>query len=629
MLTGRPGSGGDMEDQAPSPSALETAMLTEVDNVLLELRNRYGGQPEQQRSRLLLLALEREQVVAVAYREEAVAARVAGLDVDERVRDLIRQTLTWVWKDEQLHSEFMRGLLLEAGGAAGVIPKLVVYGRQLQGVLAGWTTAAASHSRARSTPLRAGAAGALVAVAGALGRMPPELARELHYQSFRRYCDLNVALETSAEYAYRHLVEVARSADERREFERIRDDEQRHTEAFRLLSSVLTEQDQLAEGVEPAELARQLGQLSPWFIPATQRAVQPRTFGAGGAVAVRTGTAGSDKLALLEECLDRAGLAEQAASARTAVIRVSFMLGYHRDDRSNINDPELVAGVAAYLRRHGVLDVAVLESPTVYGTLFAHRSVAEVAAYFGFDSSDYRIVDISEDLRPHVFDRGFVQEAISATWSDSDLRIVMPKLRTDPTEFAHLCLSTLEGSTGPIDDTFYAERQVDFRSATMMLLDVAPPDFAIVDGWAPVADGPFGVMASHRPAPVRCLYAGTDALAVDEAVLADLGVADGRKAPIVARAYHWFGLARMPVMVEGERPDLAHQLHGAHSSPVLRALGMVGYPVYVYLSRRGEIFVPEMDTVAFPPLHQPGPAVRLIRWASQRAFGLRPPPADA
>ena len=30
----------------------------------------------------------------------------------------------------------------------------------------------------------------------------------------------------------------------------------------------------------------------------------------------------------------------------------------------------------------------------------------------------------------------------------------MPKLRTDPTEFAHLSLSTLEGSTGAIDESF-------------------------------------------------------------------------------------------------------------------------------------------------------------------------------
>jgi hypothetical protein len=30
----------------------------------------------------------------------------------------------------------------------------------------------------------------------------------------------------------------------------------------------------------------------------------------------------------------------------------------------------------------------------------------------------------------------------------------MPKLRTDPTEFAHLSLSTQGGSTGAIDESF-------------------------------------------------------------------------------------------------------------------------------------------------------------------------------
>jgi hypothetical protein len=77
------------------------------------------------------------------------------------VRALIRQTLMWIWKDEQLHFEFMRGLLLESGGLTS---SLVVYSRALQG-----------------------------------------------YQTFRRYCTLNVALEASAEFAYRRLVELARS----------------------------------------------------------------------------------------------------------------------------------------------------------------------------------------------------------------------------------------------------------------------------------------------------------------------------------------------------------------------------------------------------------------------------------
>jgi hypothetical protein len=285
--------------------------------------------------------------------------------------------------------------------------------------------------------------------------------------------------------------------------------------------------------------------------------------------------------------------------------------------------------VARYLARHGVKDVAVLEAPTVYGNAYRNRSVAAVAAYFGFDSSSYRVADISQDLRPIVYERGFVQQAISGVWLDADLRIVMPKLRTDPTEFAHLSLSTLEGSTGPIDDTFYAGRQIDFRSATMMLLDAAPPDFAIIDAWSPVADGPFGVMGCNRPADVRCIYAGADALSVDEVVLGDLGLSDPRLAPIVRQVYHWFGLSRADVRVDGDRPQLGRQLRGAHASRLLRWLGAVSYPVYVYLSDHGELFVPAFDTSSFPPLRPIPAVVGLVQKAAQRAFGIRAPEVTA
>jgi Domain of unknown function (DUF362) len=516
---------------------LEAVLLEDTEVLLGRWRREFAGRPEAERERLLLLALEREQGVAVAYREEAVAGRVAELDVGAEARALIRQTLMWIWKDEQLHFEFMRGLLLESGSLAS---SLVVYGRAVQGTLSGWTSSTATGLQARSAPLRTGAAGALITVASGLHRMPAALARELRYQTFRRYCALNVALEASAEFAYRRLVQVAGSPEERVAFDRIRDDEARHTAAFRLLTDVLTDDDQLVAGLSAGRLAGQLAEISPWFLPAAQRRAEmgeageaggvgpPRSFGSGAPVVVRSGRTDADKAAVLEECLDRAGLGELATGRTSAAIRVSFMLGYDRADRSNVNDPELVDLLARYLHRHGVTDVAVLEAPTVYDTLFANRSVASVAAYFGFDAPSYRIVDIGQDMEARTFDRGFVQKTITGTWLRSDLRIVMPKLRTDPTEFAHLSLSTLEGSTGAIDASFYAGRQTDFRSATMMLLDVAPPHFAVVDAWAPVADGPFGVMGCHRPAQVRVVYAGQDALAVDEAVLADLGVADAR-----------------------------------------------------------------------------------------------------
>ena len=613
-----------------SPEPLERALLDDVAALLTRWSVTFAGRPARERHQLLLLALEREQIVAVAYREEAVADRVAALDVGPDARDLIRQTLVWVWKDEQLHAEYLRGELLAAGG---VRSSAVVYGRQLQGALSGWTSATSNLRAARTAPLRTGAAGVLVAVAGATGQVPPVLRRELRYQTFHRYCQLNVALEASAELAYRRLVELSDGAA-RRTIEHIRADEARHAAAFRILAAALGPDDHLVRPDGVGALADALGRISPWFVPARLRraaatpgpnAARPRTFASRAPVAVRHGQRDADKAAVLEECLDRAGLGALAAGRSSAAIRVAFMLGYDRRDRSNVGDPEMVELVARYLRRHGVQDVAVLEAPTVYGNDYAHRSVAEVAAYFGFDSPAYRVVDIGEDLRPFTFERGFVKEAISGTWLDADLRIVMPKLRTAPTDFAHLSLNTLEGSTGRIDDTVYSGRQVDYRSATMMLLAVAPPDFSVVDGWAPVADGPFGVMGCHRPAEVRHVYAGADALTVDEVVLGDLGLDDPRRAPIVRLAYHWFGLTPAPACVDGPRPRLHDELRGAPASRTLRALGRLSDPVYTYLSADGAVFVPAFDPVAFPPLRPVGPGRRAVQWATQRAFGLRAP----
>jgi hypothetical protein len=367
----------------------------------------------------------------------------------------------------------------------------------------------------------------------------------LRYQTFRHYCRLNAALEASAELGYERLAELCDDPEDHATFERVRNDEARHGKAFRVLANALTDDDRLS-GPGGADLADRLAAISVWFVPARFRpasgpVAEPRSranvtvgvpdrlrsgFGSRRPVVVRHGTAGAAKAAVLEECLDRAGLGEMAVRGGVAAVRVAFMLGYDRQDRSNVTSPEMVELLALYLRRHGVAEVAVLEAPTVYGNNYAHRSVAEVASYFGFTSPSYRVVDISQDMRPFTYERGFVEHAISATWHDADLRVVMPKLRTAPTDFAHLSLCTLEGMTGRIDGTVYAGRQVDYRSATMMLLDVAPPDFSVIDGWEPVADGPFGVMACHRPALVRHVYSGADALSVDEVVLADMGIAE-------------------------------------------------------------------------------------------------------
>jgi hypothetical protein len=240
---------------------------------------------------------------------------------------------------------------------------------------------------------------------------------------------------------------------------------------------------------------------------------------------------------------------------------------------------------------------------------------------------EYRIVDISKDLRPFTYDRGFVQHAISGSWLDADLRIVMPKLRTAPTDFAHLSMNTLEGSNGRIDD--------DGLCRTQRRLPVGDHD-AARRGAARLlrrrrlgAGGRRHLWRHGLQPPGR--RAGrlrrADALSVDEVMLGDLGVGDPRRAPIVRLAYHWFGLAPATVEVDGTRPDLGDQLRGAHASRTIRALGLLSDPIYTYLSSAGRVFVPGLDTVSFPPLRPIGPALRTFQRATQRVFGIRAPAA--
>lgn len=86
------------------------AVLDDSTALLDRWRHRYAGCPEEERLKLLLLALEREQIGADC--EDVLAARIGRLGLPDDASALVRRALLWAGKDERLHTEDVRGLLL-------------------------------------------------------------------------------------------------------------------------------------------------------------------------------------------------------------------------------------------------------------------------------------------------------------------------------------------------------------------------------------------------------------------------------------------------------------------------------------------------------------------------------------
>lgn len=594
-------------------------------------RERYRERPDRERRRLWLLALEREQVVSIAYRESAIADRIARMPLAEEVRELLRHAMVWVWKDEEMHTAYIRGVVLDRGDP---VLRAVAYGEQVVGAVSGWAAAVEQHTQFRDAPVSVALASVLSFGGRITGKLTNALRNALEYGPFRQFCAFNIELERSAELCWARLVELAEGDVQHEEFVQVRDDEARHGEIFRIFQDALGQDDRLRPGVTVAELVEQVRGVGEWFLPQRHRAPgpRPRVFGTGSPVWCRQGQSPADKRAALREIVADAGLPALVDERRDAAggraprvaIKTAFMLGYNWRDRSNVIDVQLVHELAAFLREHGCDDVAVLEAPTVYDHFFGHRSVEEVARYFGLESTDYRIVDTSVEQVPFEYARGMAQSTISRTWRDADVRVVFSKLRTNPSELAHLSLSSLEGLGERQDQILFPDRQVHYRAAMMMVVDAFEPDFALVDAYEQAADGPFGVMGCRTPAAPLRIYAGRDALAVDGVVLRDTGLPDPFLSPMLRSALHWFGAPAEPEAVHGDVGPIPGFRNPYHNG-VSTMLSMAAYPVYVYGSGGGELFVPEMDEQAFPPLEEPSVPVRMVRRAAQLAFGLRPP----
>jgi uncharacterized protein (DUF362 family) len=607
----------------------------EFEETLAGIRARHRDHPRGELTALLLLAMEREQLVSVAYRDELIQRRLATLPLGAAEREIVRHGIAWAWKDEEMHAIYTRGLLLRLGGPSVRARALVA---QLVGAIAGWASSAQQHARWSQAPI-ARALAALVTAAGRVaGKVPRGVEDRLRFLSFREFCELQVDAEQTAARCWERVAALAErvpdlSPEVRAEFRRMWRDEEQHGRIFALVAAALSPDDRLAPATTAARLVESARAVGEFFLPRAHRSatLAEHPLGRGGRVWVVEGAASDDKVAVFRALLDRAGLRDRLASRAAALgkpirelsilIKPTFMLGCDRRDTAVITDPELVGELARYLRAHGCGEVLVAEGRNVYDNFLDHRSVREVAAYFGLTSPDYRVVDLTGAQVPHAYSRGMAQDTVARPWRDADVRIVFAKLRSHPVDLTHLTIGGLQGAGARLEEFLFAERQAHRDTALLMPLTDFPPHFALIDGYDSAADGLVGIIGCRQPPRPRRLYAGEDALAVDMVATRHLGVADPRRSRILGSACHWFGDPTGTTEVVGvDRPVAGWR--GPYADELSALLSLLAYPVYQFASGRGAAFVPRVDHAAFPPLRKDGVLARSYRRLVRLLVGL-------
>ena len=596
---------------------------------------KYVARPREELLGLCLMALEREELVTVGYREELMTKRLASMPLSEPVRELISHALIWAWRDEEMHTIYIRGALLKLGST---LLRVKTFGQQFGGMLGGWAGSVRQHVPWGNAPVARAAATAVTWLGALSGKVPEDVRKYLNYGPFRDFCEFNVDAEKTASLCYERMIALARQTPElgrelADDFVRVCEDEKRHARIFEILTESLDDQNRLAPGVTDESLATKIAEVGEYFLPRSLRRkiVKHNKIGGGGRVWVSSGEMQEEKCSVFRQLLDLSGLAQKLeeraaqlgkrAEELRVVIKPSFMLGYHTKDRSIITDAELLRELAAFLRERGYSQAVLVESANIYDQFYARRGVPEVAAYFGIGETGLPIVDASKDQVPHTYFRGMAQNTISQTWSEAEFRISFGKMRSHPIEMAYLTIGNLEWMGGRCDEFLFVERQAHRETALMMLLDAFPPDFALLDAYEEASDGLVGIMGCPRPKSPKRLYASEDALALDLVAARHMGVREPNRCIILRAACHWFGDPSARIEVIGTDKPL-REWRGPYDTEFSTLLSFLAYPVYVFGSGRGSLFVPEMDEKAFPPLQRETFTRGILRRGLRRLLGL-------
>lgn len=245
---------------------------------------------------------------------------------------------------------------------------------------------------------------------------------------------------------------------------------------------------------------------------------------------------GEDKLALLDEVLERAYFYETLARRFeqvqkeeeawrdstfekkdfSIVIKPNFMFAHSRQDPSTYTDPELVAHLVQRIRERGFTSITIVESQNTLGNYYDNRSVRRMAKYLGYRGENYKIVDLTEEKVMHDYGGLLGKDFVGPTWRDAKFRISFAKNKTHVFSGYTLAIKNIYG-TFPTQDklkAYHTKREFDWPTIETLKPGNFPVHFALIDAFIS-ADGQLGVGCDPEPNLTKTIIGGKNLVAVD------------------------------------------------------------------------------------------------------------------
>ncbi|MBP1695408.1 MAG: hypothetical protein H6Q41_596 [Deltaproteobacteria bacterium] len=205
------------------------------------------------------------------------------------------------------------------------------------------------------------------------------------------------------------------------------------------------------------------------------------------------------------------------------IVKPNFMFMYSTKDRSTYTDPELVEYLVAAMHDRGYRNLAVGEARSTYGTFFTNREVKTVADYIGLKGSNYRIIDLSEDLEEYQFSGKLGKHPVNREWKNADFRISFAKNKTHVYTYYTLTIKNIYGALSKENKFLEYHHERDIFSTTIEFIRHFPIHFGFIDAYVS-ADGPFGIFADKDPNKTETIIGSEDIVATDWVGAEKMGV---------------------------------------------------------------------------------------------------------